>query len=164
MPDILVAYYSFEGHTRAMAQAIAQAVGADLLVLRPVEEPPAAGLGKYLWGGTRVVMRRTPLLEPLERDPAHYGTLFIGTPVWAFSYTPPLRTFLAEHDFTGKRVALFASHDGALGKTFVHMRKALAKATILGEKDWVRYRTTQEQIVEETAAWARELVGPAGAA
>jgi len=55
-----VVYYSFGGNTRFIAESIAEAVGADLLEIKPKKELSSKGFMKYLWGGRQVVMGEKP--------------------------------------------------------------------------------------------------------
>lgn len=154
----LVIYYSLKGNTRHIAQEIAQATGADLLELRTPQEPQSKGFAKYVWGGAQVVMRRRPRLEPWDADLAAYGLLFIGTPVWAFTYAPPLRSFLAAFTLRQRRVALFCTHEGGPGKTLLHLRRALAGNEIVGERDFLTPLARGAESAEEARRWAEAMV------
>ncbi|MBN1402424.1 MAG: NAD(P)H-dependent oxidoreductase [Anaerolineae bacterium] len=149
----LVIYYSLEGHTRLIAKAIAAEIEAELLELRPHKELQSRGLMRYVWGGGQVVMQRRPKLEPFSIDPGAYDLLFIGTPVWASSYAPPLRTFFSRVKLRGKAVALFCTNEGSPGKTLIRMRAALAGNDILGEADF-----PHPMEAERAAKWARQML------
>jgi flavodoxin len=149
----LVVYYSLEGHTRLIAEAIAAEIEADLLALTPRKELRSQGLMRYVWGGGQVVMQRRPHLEPFSVDPSAYDLLFIGTPVWAFSYTPPLRTFFSRTPLRGKAIALFCTHEGGPGKTLRRMEAALAGNDILGEADF-----PHPIEAERAVSWARQML------
>ena len=92
----LVAFYSLDGNTRLLAEAIARAAGADRLELKPKGETRTTGLRKMLWGGRQLLTRACPELEPWSVKPESYDVLFLGTPVWAWSYTPVYKPNLAE--------------------------------------------------------------------
>lgn len=157
-PSILVIYYSFEGNTRHIAQQIAQATAADLLELRTRQEPQSKGFAKYMWGGAQVVMRRRPRLEPLDADPTAYDLLFIGTPVWAFTYAPPLRSFFATVRLQRRRVALFCTHEGGPRNTLLHLRRALAGNEIVGEREFLTPLARSAESAEEARRWAAGIV------
>jgi flavodoxin len=149
----LVIYYSLEGHTRTLVQAIAVEIEADVLELKPCKELRSQGLMRYVWGGGQVVMQRKPGLEPFAVDPRAYDLLFIGTPVWAFSYAPPLRTFFSSVPLRGKAIALFCTHEGGPGKTLKRMGAALAGNDILGEADF-----PHPVEADRAARWARQMI------
>jgi flavodoxin len=155
----LVIFYSFEGNTRYVAQCLAEALSADLLELRTREEPRTKGFLKFVWGGGQVVMGRRPRLEPYDFDIAAYDTILIGTPVWAFTFAPPLRTLFATAPLAGKRVAVFCTDEGGIGKTLVNMRRALPESTIIGEREFLSPLTRRDAVAAEARAWAAELAG-----
>jgi flavodoxin len=160
---VLVVFYSHEGNTRFIAEQIADATSADVLELKPVKEMSATGFMKYVWGGKQVAMGEKPDLRPYDEDPRDYDLVFIGTPVWSFTYAPVIRTFLETWDLTGRKVALFACHSGVLGRTFKRMRQALAGVQVLAEMGFVEPlagRTEEEG--EWARTWALTIVSQAG--
>jgi flavodoxin len=158
---ILVVYYSFEGNTKLIADSIADAVGADRLRLEVVKEQKSHGFIKYLWGGRQVVMKSMPkLVIPLEKHVADYDMLFIGTPVWAYSFSPALRTFFSLVSLSGKKIALFCSCGGDRRKTFEHMRAQLPGNEILGEFEAVDpLKHDPEGQKQRAVEWANKMLG-----
>ncbi len=132
----IVIYYSFEGNTRLIAEHIAEAIEADLLELQPKKEIQSKGFMKYIWGGKAALMKATPELLPLDKNPEHYDLVFIGTPVWAGTYPPSLHTFFTTFSFSDKKIALFCCHGGGKGKVFDKMKKSLKNNQIIGEIDF----------------------------
>lgn len=155
---ILMIYYSLEGNTRYVAREIAEATGADLLELKPLEELQTKGFAKYLWGGAQVVMRRLPRLAPWDIDLDAYDILFVGTPVWAFTYAPPLRSFFACATLVNRRIALFCTHEGGPGKTLLHMRLALAGNQIIAEREFLNPRAQPNETSREARSWAQDAI------
>lgn len=124
MKTVLV-YYSQSGNTAAIAANIARILNADLLRVFPKKAYPDKGFRKYLWGGKSAVMGESPALEPYDFNDS-YDTVIIGTPVWASTFAPPIRTFLAENKETlaNKKFAAFACLGGNNpGKTFEKLQK-----------------------------------------
>ena len=156
----LVVYYSLEGNTKLIAQKIAEATGADLLELKLKKETiDPHSLSKYLWGGRQVVMKEKPELFPFEVDPNQYDLLFIGTPVWAWNYSPPINTFLSGTKLADKKIALFCSHGGAMEKTFKNMEKELAGNKIVGKIDFEEpLKNNPEECAEKAKRWAIEII------
>lgn len=108
-----IVYYSMSGNTRQTAEEIAAKIGADLIRIDPVKEYPSKGLSKFLWGGKSAVMGDKPALLPYYFD-GSYERIILGTPVWASSFTPPLRTFISENSekLKGKEIAAFFCYSG----------------------------------------------------
>lgn len=156
---ILIIYYSFEGSTRLVAEAMASAAGADLLPITPQKEMSSRGFSKYFWGSSQVMMKRKPKLQPFPLNPREYDLIFIGTPVWAWTFSPPVGTLLNEIDFGTKKTALFCCHGGQKGKTIEHMKEKLAHSQVMGETDFIEpVKKNTESAVEKAKAWALEMV------
>ena len=120
-----VVYYSLEGNVRYMAETIAEALGADLVSLMPVKPYPDRGFKKFFFGGKAAVMKEKPELEPYRFDADDYDTVVLCSPVWAGTFTPPVRTFLFENDLKGKRIAAaLCSGGGDAGKCFGRLLEA----------------------------------------
>lgn len=157
----LVIYYSYEGNTAAMAEAIAEAVGAETLRLTPVDEPRYRGFMKFVWGGKQVFTKKRPELKPFDCDIASHDLVFVGTPVWAGGPAPAMRTFLDACDLRGKHVALFCCHGGGPGKTFKVMRSALADCDVAGEIAFLEpLKRGPKEASTRAVEWARVLVSP----
>lgn len=125
-----VVYFSLEGNTRYAAEKIAVRLGADLIRLIPAKEYPTGKVSKYFWGGKSASFGETPKLEPYRFDPDLYDLVILGTPVWAGTFAPPLRTFVRENKLTGKKAALFACcSGGATEKCFERLMKETGGCT-----------------------------------
>ena len=59
-------------------------------------------------------MGNTPKLQPYDFDADKYDTIIFGTPVWASTFTPPIRTFIEENkaSLAEKKVAVFICFSG----------------------------------------------------
>lgn len=117
MSKKLVAYFSASGVTRAAAQNLAEAAGADLYEIRPAVPYTDADLD-WTNGKSRssVEMRdksfRPPLAEK-KTELSGYGVIFLGFPIWWYTAPSIIRTFLEAGDFAGKTVVLFATSGGS---------------------------------------------------
>ena len=129
----LVIYYSLSGNTRFIAEQIAAATNADLLELKPRKEINARGFSKFFQGGKQVMTKAQPQLVELDKDPGNYDLIFIGTPVWAGTYAPAIRTFLSCFDLAKKKIALFCCFGGSKGSSLRNLGEALEGNDIVGE-------------------------------
>lgn len=157
---MLVVFYSLEGNTRFIADNIASAAGADLLELKP-EKEITKGFMKYFWGGKQVMMRETPRLQPLGKNPGEYDLLFIGTPVWSFTYSPPVNSFFSAAKPAGKKIAVFCSHSGGMRNTLNNMKGALSGNMIVGEADFLDPLMKKDEASAKARKWAKEIVAKA---
>ena len=57
------------------------------------------------------------------------GNIAVGTPTWWYTMAPAVKSFLADHDFSGKQVILFQTHGGWPGHTLKDMEKACRGAS-----------------------------------
>ncbi len=124
--DKIVIYYSMSGNAAYVADKIGEETGADLLRIDPVKAYPDKGFRKFYWGGKSAVMAEKPKLLPYDIDLDKYETVILGTPVWASTFAPPLRTFLDENReaLKGKKISAYACCSGAGGeKALEKMRK-----------------------------------------
>ncbi len=132
--SIAVVYYSLEGNTRMTAQKISDRLGADLIELKPVKSYPTGKVSKFFWGGKSTVFKEMPDLEKYDFNSGKYDTVIVGNPLWAWSVTPPLRTFLAQNDLCGKKIAAFISCGGGdAGKAFESIRELAGTDKLIAE-------------------------------
>ena len=114
MKNVIV-YYSMSGNTEYVAAKVADKLGAELIWLEPEKDYPDKGLKKFLWGGKSAVMGEQPKLKPYEFDAGQYDRIIFGFPVWASSFAPPIRTFIAENkkSLLGRQFAAFTCFAGS---------------------------------------------------
>ena len=155
----LVIYYSHDGNTKLIAQNIAQVIEADTLEIHPKREVHSKGFLKYVWGGRQALMGTKPPLEDFDKDPNDYDVIFIGTPVWAFRQSPPIKTFMEDHLPKGKKLVFFCSNEGNIGKTFDNMNGWSSENEVLGQKDFIApLQKDQIKTIKTARDWALELV------
>jgi flavodoxin len=106
----LVVFYSRTGTTRHVAEAIGRGLGADLEELR--EAIDRRGPVGYLRSGFDARLNRWVPIDQLNRDPARYDLVVVGSPVWIASVSAPVRAFLAAHSRRLPRVAFFVTEGG----------------------------------------------------
>lgn len=160
---ILVIFYSLEGNTRFIAETISKAVHGELLRIEPIKNIKPTGFMKFIWGGRQVMMKKKPELKTVEKDPNDYDLIFMGTPVWAWSPSPPISSFCATFPLDGKKVALFCTHEGGPGKTIEKLKNMLPKAEIIGEFDtFAPLKKDKEKSRKKAKKWAGEILKKMG--
>ena len=126
----LIVYYSLEGNTEYVADKIKEKVEADTLRLVPKKAYKDKGFAKYFWGGKSALMAEKPELEDYSVDFSAYDRIIFGFPVWAGTYTPPIRTFINDNKeaLAGKRYSAYACMAGSGGeKAIANLGKDLIK-------------------------------------
>ena len=111
----LVVYYSASGNTRRVAEAIAQAAGADLFEIVPTEVYTSDDLN-WTNQSSRVSrehddesLRDIPLTTTEVPDWDSYDVVFIGYPIWWGIAAWPVNNFVKANDFSKKTVIPFAT-------------------------------------------------------
>jgi len=154
----LVVYYSLTGNVEFIAKNIARIANADLLSLKTKEEVNPKGLMKIFQGGKQVLMKNEPELLPYDIDVNNYDLIMIGTPVWAWSFAPALRTFFKKTLIRNKKIILFCCHGGGKGKVFQKMKEAQREGNeYIGEIDFREpLKTSPEEAIRKLTAWLME--------
>jgi flavodoxin len=132
----LVIYYSRDGHTKTVAEAIAAALQADCEAIR--ETQTRDGIKGWLTAGRDATLKKDTAIEPTKFDPQNYDLVIIGTPVWAFTMASGVRTWLMQHGKNLKRVAFFATMGGMGDKrAFQHMQELSGNITPIATASFI---------------------------
>lgn len=157
--SVLVAYYSAQGHTAAVADALAEELGADVFAVTPAEPYTDDDLN---WNDpdSRVSVQhedegqRDVELEQVTPDGWEgYDTVLLGYPIWWGIAAWPVNGFVSGNDFTGKTVIPFCtSASSGLGESAELLEE------FAGTGDWQEgQRFSSGADPEEVAAWAQTL-------
>jgi flavodoxin len=128
---IAVIYYSFEGNTQYIAEALAAELGADIARLQTPDEPRTKGFGKYLWFGWQHLLGRKPRVSPVQLELSSYDLVIPGGPVWNANYAPPVHQFVRQQLPAGIAVAPFCCAGGGQGETFAQLAQWLPNRRLL---------------------------------
>ncbi len=165
--NVLVAFYSLEGNCRALSRVIHGSLeNSVMLELRPVNfSIPRSGVFKYLVGGMAALLKEKPELQPFDDVFASADFVIVGSPVWFGRMSSPVRSFLENADWKGKKAAVFAMHRGGKGSAAADMAAIIAgkggnAVSKVNFKD-LRYGKAEDTL-EEAAAWAKVVVEEAG--
>lgn len=155
---ILVVYYSLEGNTKLIAEAISEKLSSDILEVKPKKDIDSQSKMKYLVGGKQAVTKEKPKLVSYDVNAENYDILFIGTPVWAWTFAPAIRSFLHSTNLKGKKIALFSCNAGANGKTFENMKDKLQGNEFLGQIEFKEpLKSDRQENIERAKKWAYDI-------
>jgi len=102
-----------EGNTSKMAKVIAEQTGADLFIIEPVVPYPE----DYDTMLTVATQEKNDDARPEYTGDVEnweqYDTVFIGYPIWWGGVPNIVYSFLEKHDFSGKTVIPFNTHEGS---------------------------------------------------
>lgn len=155
----LVVYYSASGMTRRVATAIADAAGADLYEITPVEPYTNDDLN-WTDSNSRVSrehddesLRDVALTEITPADWDSYDTVLIGYPIWWGIAAWPVDNFVKGNDFSGKTVIPFCtSASSGLGSSGELL------AEMAGTGDWQEgHRFSSGASDADAADWVNSL-------
>lgn len=109
---ILVAYFSWSGNTKAVAEEIHKQVGGDIVEIvpaTPYSETYSVTLAK---AKAEQVANARPAISTKIADFDKYDVVFLGYPNWWGSFPMPVATFVESYKLDGKTVAPFFTHGG----------------------------------------------------
>ena len=115
--DVLVACFSATGNTRAVAETLAELLGADLYEIVPAEPYTEEDLD-YGNSQSRTSLEMDdpdarPAIAGELPDLTGYTTLYLGYPIWHGEAPRILATFVESCDLTGLTVYPFCTSGGS---------------------------------------------------
>lgn len=131
----LLVYFSYSGNTKIIVDKIK--ANCDVLELKPkipYSTDYQSVVDEYQ---NNEIDKRVAELQKYDININDYNTVIIGTPVWWYSITPVIRTFLKENDLSNKNVILFATNAGWLGQTFKETKELCPNSNIIDEMNIV---------------------------
>ncbi len=155
----LVAYYSATHNTQAVAETIAQALGADTFVITPAQPYTDDDLD-WTDRDSRVsrehddsALQTVELENPTPENWADYDTVFVGYPIWWGNASWVVSSFVSANDFTGKTVIPFCtSSSSGLGESGALL------AQTAGTGNWLEGQRFRSGVAaEDVQAWLEEL-------
>ena len=134
----LIAYFSAEGTTAKIAQALAKKTGAELFEIKPLQPYTAADLK---WTNPlarcnreKIGKKDVPISGKVENW-AEYDRIYLGFPIWYYGAPNVVQTFCKGYDWKGKTVSIFATSGGSdIGKTAEKLMPYMNGAEIIGAK------------------------------
>ena len=152
---ILIAYFSWGGNTRGIAEEIQSQIGADLFEITPVH-PYSTDYDTVLMEAQEDQHKQArPELSEHVQNMDKYDIILLGYPNWWASIPMPVASFLEEYDFSGKTIIPFCSHGGGrFGQSLTAIAK-LAPDAVMGEGLSVHY-SGGSTLSEDVTAWLQK--------
>lgn len=117
MNKTLVVYFSASGTTRKIAEMIAEVGDFSLYEITPKELYTSDDLNwmnKKSRSSVEMNDKKIrPEIEDIPVDISAYDEIIIGFPIWWYVAPTIVNTFLEAHDFSGKKIILFATSGGS---------------------------------------------------
>ena len=90
----LVLYYSYTGHTKAIAEELAAKESADITEIKDVRRP--GKLRAYTAGCLAAIRGKAWAIQPLDLDWAAYDHVILLSPIWAGNSSPAFNAALKQ--------------------------------------------------------------------
>lgn len=136
---VLVAYYSWSGNTKEVAEAIAEKTNGTLFRIETVKAYPEEYRATTEQAKKEINDGYRPELKDKVADIAQYDVIFIGSPNWWGTIAPAVSTFLSSYDLKGKKVIPFITHGGGGVQNTVKDLTAQCTGCDVAENSWVGY-------------------------
>lgn len=123
--------YIEKGNTMILAEMIADKTGAELFEVKPSKPYPAA-YDECIDVAKKEQNQkvRPAILE--DKDISEYDTIFIGYPIWWGDIPMCLYTFIEAHEWNGKKIIPFCTHEGSgAGRTESTLKSKMKGANVL---------------------------------
>lgn len=147
----LIAFFSWGGNTRGIAQEIARQTGFDIVELE-LAEPYSSDYNTVLEQAQHDQNAQARPALAVNVDLSRYTTVLLGYPNWWASIPMPIASFLESADFSGKTIVPFCSHGGGrFGQSLSAISK-LAPQAVLGEGLSVHY-SGGSTLASDVEAW-----------
>ena len=139
---VLVAFYSRPGNnysvgnvktgnTQILAEMIAKETGATLFNIEPVKPYPA-DYNKCTEVAKKELNAAARPAVKADIKAEDYDIIFIGYPIWWGDAPMPVYTFIEKHNWKGKTVIPFCTHEGSGMCNEPKIKAACKGATVLG--------------------------------
>lgn len=148
-----------KGNTQIIAEMIASETGGGLFHIEPVKPYPKNYDQCTSVARKELMEKARPEIQN-DIQTEDYDIIFIGFPNWWGDMPMPVYTFIERHNWTGKTVIPFCTHEGSgLSDIEEKLKKACKGATVL--KGLAIHGTTaqhqQEQARQSVKNWLNQI-------
>lgn len=128
----LVVYYSYSGNTKIIVDMIKNKIDCDVLKLEP-KIPFSNDYDEVVKEyQNNNIDNKEVMIKDVNININEYDKIIIGTPVWWYTISPVVVTFLKKYNLDNKIIYPFATNAGWLGHTFNDFKK-LCKNSIVND-------------------------------
>ncbi|MBR0246253.1 MAG: flavodoxin [Bacteroidales bacterium] len=118
------------GNTQVVAEKIQKLTGADIFRLETVRTYSEDYMTCTQEAREELNAKARPALKA-DIDISKYDTIYLGWPCWWGTYPMCVATFLEAHDWAGKTVIPFTTHEGSgFGSGLRDLKAAIPSATV----------------------------------
>ena len=144
------------GNTEVVANMIQKITGGVLFHIESVTAYPKEYKEATEVAKNELRAKARPKLTGQVENMGAYDVIFLGYPNWWGTMPMPAFTFLESHDFSGKTIIPFCTHEGSgMGHSEKDIAKACPKATVL--KGIAIHGTNASSAESSVSSWIDEL-------
>jgi flavodoxin len=153
--DILIAYYSWSGNTRKIAELIKRETGGTLFEIEPVN-PYTTDYGAVVAQAKEEIQTGfRPELKAMPKITSD-TVVFLGTPIWCNTMSPPLAAFIDRFDLNSKTVVPFHTHGGGgVGSFEKDLAKMCTKCTVT--EGFGAYCSGGSETITQIGSWLSSI-------
>ena len=155
----LVVYHSYTGNTKRIAEMIQKQLNCDILELQP-KVPFSTDYQEVVDEyQNNSISNKEVEIKDIDLNLEAYDEIIIGTPVWWYTISPVVVTFLKKYDLSGKKIYLYATNAGWLGHTFIDFKKLCSNSSVEDGMNIV-FKSYSDQLVtseDEIDKWIKNL-------
>lgn len=152
----LVVYYTRTGTTKIVAETLRAILQCDdEEIFDTVERKGPIG---YMKAGRQTMRKELTTIKPTTKDPSAYDVVIVGTPVWVYTVSIPIRTWLEQNKDKIKNLALFCTHGGkeSYGATFQDM-EAVPGLIAVAKLNLMTKEVRKAEHVEKSNAFVKKV-------
>lgn len=152
---ILIAYYSYSGNTKEVAEAIQKETGGVLFEIKADDSYPDDYHAMTAQAKREIEEGYRPELTTEPDNIDGYDTVFVGSPNWWGTITPQVSSFLQKYKLSGKKVIPFITHGGGGVQNTVKDLAAQCRECAVSDNPWVGYGSRTMGI----SSWVKKVIG-----
>lgn len=133
-----------KGNTHIVAEMIAKETGGDLFEIVPVKDYPTEYTPCTEVAQKEKSDNARPAIKA-DKDIADYDIIYIGYPIWWGDAPMPVYTWIEKHQWQGKTVIPFCTHEGSGLGSSPELIGAACKGATVGAGLAIQGTTAQQQ-------------------
>ncbi len=157
---ILIVYFSLTGNTHEVTNIMKDLTNGEVFEIKPDFDYFKVQSRKEMEDLTlkQVEEGFKPGLKNSVVDIDSYDLIIIGSPVWWYSVTPPVMSFLTQYDLAGKKVAPFCTCGSVAGDFFTQFEATIPDAEVQKGLTLTEGELTDEEgVKEKIRIWLEDL-------
>jgi flavodoxin len=132
--------------------------GADVFEIETVRTYPADRPATIEEVRRELEAGELPALKKGPPDMSSYDLILVGSPVWWYTVSTAVMSFLRQANFAGKKVSAFCTHEGGVGNFMLYFKEHAKNAVVLEGLDLYKPRQAKEGEVDKALdSWLSKL-------